>query len=192
MAGVAGPMLRSSRRSGLRFLVGLGAGGVVAGALLSVVTYLFGELLRVALPPQPRLWLLASACALLGLADLANRTPHAWRQVPQSLVRALPPGRLGLVWGFDLGLLFTTQKVVSLIWAAMAAVVLVRPAAAGGVLMTVSVLAGLTIAAWSFSKRAGARSQGRRNAQWVRHIRQASGLTLLAMSLLVILQASHV
>jgi len=29
------------------------------------------------------------------------------------------PGKLGVVWGFDLGLLFTTQKVVSLIWVAI-------------------------------------------------------------------------
>jgi hypothetical protein len=188
MAGVAGPMLRYNRGGGVRFLAGLVAGGAVAGILLAVPAYLLGSLVRAVLSFPVRLWMLAVLCVLFGVADLSNRTPHVWRQVPQRLVHTLPPGALGAVWGFDLGLLFTTQKVASLIWVALAAIVLLDPAAAAGVLAGIAVLASLSVAALSALQRtAKPRSRGER--QWVSGIRRTSGLALMILFVLTSVQA---
>src|SRR6266542_1523735 len=110
MAGVASPMLRRTRSGASRFLIGLVAGGAAAGLLLSLPAYLIGTVLHDAVPMRARIVILAVLLAILAIADLTRRTPHVWRQVPQDLVWKLPPGSLGVAWGFDLGLLFTTQK----------------------------------------------------------------------------------
>lgn len=188
MAGVAGPMLRYDRRGGLRFLIGLTVGGAAAGVVLAVPVYLLGNLAQATLSLPVRLWLLAALCLLLGVADLANRTPHAWRQVPQRMVHSLPPGALGAVWGFDLGLLFTTQKVVSLIWVAVAATVLLAPAAAAGVLVGIAVLASLPVAALS-ALQGTSRPVTKGERQWVRRIRGTSGMALMILVVLTSAQA---
>jgi hypothetical protein len=182
-------MLRSSRSSGVRFLVGLAIGGIAAGIVLAVPTYLVGVLVQAAVPMQARLWLLASVCALFGVADLANRTPHLWRQVPQRLVHVLPSGTLGMVWGFDLGLLFTTQKVVSLIWVAIAAVVLLGPALAVGVLAGTAMMVSLAIAVWSITGKIGARPMTQLVKQWQKQVRRASGVAMLLLFLVTVVQA---
>lgn len=186
MAGVAGPMLRSSRRDGIHFLVGLLVGEAAAGVLLAVPAYLLGDLARAALPLALRLWLLAAACALFGAADLANRTPRLWRQVPQPLIHRLQPGPLGVAWGFDLGLLFTTQKAASLIWVAIAAGLLLDPALAAGVVLGVAVLAGLAVVAASVRFRP---RMARRPGARLRLVRQASGVVLLSLFLTTAVQA---
>src|SRR5262245_21640822 len=119
MAGVAGPMLRRSKAQGVRFLAGLLAGGLAASAVLAVALYALGTLAALVLPHTVRVVAAVLAVVAFGVADLMDRTPHIWRQVPQELIRKLPPGRLGLVWGFDLALLFTTQKSTSLTWASL-------------------------------------------------------------------------
>jgi hypothetical protein len=189
MAGVAGPMLRYNRRGGVRFLVGLIVGGIVAGILLAVPAYLIGNLLREVLSPPARLWVLAALCVLFGAADLMNRTPHVWRQVPQQMVHTLSPGVLGVVWGFDLGLLFTTQKVVSLIWVALAATILLDPPAAAGVLASIAVLASVSVAGLSAAQGMAKFGSGGGVRQWVRRVRRTSGATLMILFILTSLQA---
>ena len=188
MAGVAGPMLRYNRRGGLRFLIGLTVGGAAAGIVLAVPVYLIGNLVQATLSLPARLWVLAALCLLFGAADLANRTPHSWRQVPQRMVHTLPPGTLGAVWGFDLGLLFTTQKVVSLIWVAVAATMLLEPAAAAGILVGIAVLASVPIAALS-ALQGKPRPITKGDRQWVRRIRGTSGMTLMVLVVLSSVQA---
>src|SRR3954447_5638686 len=146
MAGVAGPMLHRARARGTRFLAGLALGGAAGGLVLSVPVYLLGVLAGF-LPLGVRVGLLVTACAIFGVADLVGRTPHVWRQVPQAFVRSLPPGRLGLIWGFDLGLLVTTQKTTSLIWVAGTAVVLLRPDMAAVTLAAIATVAAAAITA---------------------------------------------
>lgn len=189
MAGVAGPMIRTRRGAGARLLVGLLVGEIAAGLLLSLPAFLLGEGLRAVLGLQARLWLLAAVCLLFGIADLANRTPHLWRQVPQDLVDKLPPGSLGLVWGFDLGLLFTTQKAVSLIWVAMAAAVLLNPVLAVAVIVGTAVTASMTVMAYSLW-RPGASSLA---AWWkrTRQARQCSGVAILVLCVLTAVRAWH-
>jgi hypothetical protein len=183
MAGVASPMLRSSRARGVRFLAGLAIGGAAGGMLLALPVYLLGTLAG-HLPLPMRAGSLALACAGLGVADLLGRTPHVWRQVPQSLVRTLEPGALGLAWGFDLGLLFTTQKTTSLIWGCLAAVVLLRPDLAVPVLVGISVVASMSIAGLSIG---GLEPEARRSRRWIRSARRGSGLVMFAALLAAVL-----
>jgi hypothetical protein len=193
MAGVAGPMLRESRRDGIRFLLGLSAGAVAGGLMISLVALVAGTLATSAVGTQPRLLLLAALCVAMGAADLTNRTPHVWRQVPQALARALPPGSLGTTWGFDIGLLFTTQKVASLIWAALAAAVLIEPIAAPVLLVGVAILMSGTIAVRSTIDDGGVLAHGsRRDRQWTRSLRAASGAGLLVLAATTAIQALHI
>lgn len=125
MVGVANPIHRRDRRAGLRFVTGFGAGLAVSVALLAGPLLLLAA--AAALIPEPaRAVLLVVLVVLLGVADLLNRTPHVWRQVPQRFARELShlPGRLGFIWALDLGLLVTTQKTTSLLWIALAGAVL--------------------------------------------------------------------
>ena len=154
MAGVAGPMLRYERSAAVRLLTGLMMGELAAGMLLAVPAYLLGQAAHAALPGEARLWLVVGACVIFGVADLANRTPHTWRQVPQRLIWQLGPGRRGLAWGFDLGLLVTTQKVVSLIWVAVIASVLLDPAGAAVLMLWLALLSWLTVVAASLRRPA--------------------------------------
>lgn len=190
MAGVAGPMLRSSRGAGARLLAGLLVGEVAAGVLLAIPVFLLGEGLRGVLPQPARLWALAGVCLLFGAADLANRTPRVQRQVPEMLIGRLPPGTLGVAWGFDLGLLFTTQKVVSFIWVAIAATMLLDPVLAAATIVTTQVIVGLAVTAASIWRSPGVD----RVSGWssnLRHARTGSGVVLLGLFALTAVQAWH-
>jgi len=189
MAGVAGPMLRVSRAAGVRLLAGLVIGEVVAAAVLSVPAVLVGDGIHVAVGPQPRLWLLAAVCGFFGLTDLAQRTPQVSRQVPESLIVRLPPGSLGLAWGLDLGLLFTTQKAVSFIWVALSAAIVLDPVTAVVVLTVIALAGGATIAVQSFTRRPG--GQIRQWAFGVLLARRGAGLVLLGLSAATAVQAWH-
>jgi hypothetical protein len=189
MAGVASPMLRRTRSAGSRFLVGLVVGGVAAGIILSVPAYLVGTIVHEFVPERWRLVVLAGLLAGLGVADLLRRTPHVWRQVPQRLVWTLPPGTLGLAWGFDLGLLFTTQKTTSLVWVAMAAVVLLGPSLSAVVLVSIAVVASLAIAVWSVSGWTDGLAACQRDRRWQGLLQQGSGLVILALCTTTLLQA---
>jgi hypothetical protein len=186
MAGVAGPMLRRSRAGTARFLIGLAVGGAGAGLVLAVPVYLVGHLAGRFLPDPVRVGLLVGLAVAFGLADLSGRTPHVWRQVPQRLVRSLPPGTLGLTWGFDLGLLVTTQKTSSLLWLSTAAVMLLNPGLAPAALVGFSLVATagivtLSMTAWAIAM------EGRLDWTWIRRTRWATGATMLAIGMGTIL-----
>jgi hypothetical protein len=183
MAGVAGPMIEDRPLQGARFLLGLTTGAVAAGLMVGMAAYVVGAGVTALVAEGPRLVILAGGCLALGVLDLCGRPPHIWRQVPQALVRVLPPGFLGAVWGFDIGLLFTTQKVSSLLWAPLVAVILLAPAQAPAMLIGIAVLSCLTITAMSVTGRSGVVDHGkRRERRWLMSLRGLSGLLLLAMA----------
>jgi hypothetical protein len=188
MAGVAGPLLIRRRADGVRLLIGLTVGSLLSGLLVALVLALLGRLAQF-LPAQFRLVLLVGICLALGLADIANRTPHVWRQVPQILIHQLTPGLRGLAWGVDLGLLVTTQKAASLVWATLAAVVLLNPGVAPAMLLGMALVSCLSVAVWSarfaprLRKYESTSDHGiTRDRIWLRSIRISSGLVLLAMA----------
>ncbi|MFE6930901.1 hypothetical protein ACFVDT_02575 [Streptomyces sp. NPDC057699] len=182
MAGVAGPMLKRSRPRGARFLVGLLAGEVAAAGLMSLAVYVLGEGIALILGAPWRASLTGVALVVFGVADLANRTPHIWRQVPQEHIRTMPPGMLGLAWGFDLALLFTTQKSTSLTWGVLTAALLLHPASSSLLLVGMALVAVATVTVRSLTwfllpiTRFGDRVQ-----PWFPWMRRAAGLGLVLL-----------
>lgn len=121
---------------------------------------------------------------------LAIRTPQVSRQVPESLIGQLRPGGLGLAWGFDLGLLFTTQKAVSFIWVAIGAAILLDPAMTAVVMFTISLTGAAVVAVTSIARRAGAG----RISRWGRGVllaKKGSGVVLLALFAVTAVRAWH-
>jgi hypothetical protein len=181
-------MLRYDRAGGIRLLAGLVAGEVAAAVLLAVPGYLLAIAAHAAFSTRVRLWVVAVACVVFAVADLANRTPHVWRQVPQSFIRQLPPGLRGIAWGFDLGLLFSTQKVASLVWLGiLAAILILSPGMAAAVIIGIAVLSGMAIVALSVPHRGGV--GGASFKPVLRRARFASGLAMLALFALTAVQA---
>ena len=181
MAGVAGPMLRYDRRGAVRFLAGLLVGGLAGSVVLAVPFYVLGQLAELLLATQLRWLLFGLIAAAAGVADLTLRTPHVQRQVPQALVRTMKPGVLGLVWGADLAMLFTTQKTTSLLWAALAGIVLVAPGWAPVILPASWVAAWLAMVVLSV-RRPTLVPIGEERLTWqdlVKILRRVSGTILL-------------
>ncbi|TDC69475.1 hypothetical protein E1200_08405 [Actinomadura sp. GC306] len=190
MAGVSGPMMRRSPADGARFLSGLVLGAVLSGLLVAMLLYVVGRGTAELLPETPRMLALAAVALGFGAADLAGRTPHVWRQVPQVLVHRLAPGFRGVVWGFDLGLLVTTQKAVSLVWVAIAAVVLLDPLLAAPVMIGMALLSNLGVALWSARFTPAMTEMGtRRERLWLRSIRALSGSVLVVLAAVTAAQA---
>lgn len=187
MTGVASPMLKAFPLRGLRFLVGLLVGGAAAGLVLSLGVYVVGTTADSLLSSRDKLLVVAAVAAALGLADTIGWTPHVSRQVPQRLVRSVPAGFLGLTWGFDLGLLFTTQKTTSLIWVAVAMSLFLAPASSPMILIAIAVGAGGFVILASLTLKGDMARIERpllingRHLAVVRNIRKASGVLILAM-----------
>jgi hypothetical protein len=190
MAGVAGPMLAFDRRGGMRFLLGLWLGELTATVLAASVVFALGEAALWAVPATVLRVGAGLAVVLLGVVDMANRTPHTARQVPQALVRSLAPGRLGLTWGFDLALLVTTQKSTSLLWSALVGLVLVAPTASWFVLAVTASIAVAVIAIRSVTwQRVTPNILGDRSRPWFPVMRRTVGAAQVALGVAVVLGA---
>lgn len=186
MVGVSNPMMQGDRRAGWVFLGGFGVGLAAAAVVVAIPLMLLGAALA-HLPAPVRGGVLAVLLVGFGLADLLNRTPHMWRQVPQRFVRELRPGQLGFVWAVDLGLLVTTQKTTSLIWIGLAGLVLgASPIAILAGVITISTGFGLLVGASTVVGSGTLLSDARYNRQitfgWTALIRRVSGLTALALA----------
>jgi hypothetical protein len=109
--------------------------------------------------------------------------------VPQRLVRVLPPGRLGLVWGFDLSLLFTTQKTTSLAWATLTGLLLLAPSGALVALlaMTLAGTAAVAVRSATWGRRTGNSAVGDRRRPWFLPMRRGAGIALLLLAVLTAL-----
>jgi|SwirhisoilCB3_FD_contig_31_769005_length_809_multi_3_in_0_out_0_2 hypothetical protein len=194
MVGVSGPMFAESAAQGRRFMIGLTLGSLAGGVILATAAAVVGiGLARTGLPLGARLVMLIGVALILGLADLANRTPQWFRQVPQRLVRELSPGTLGVVYGVDLGLIVTTKKVTSLWWLAIAGLALVSP-----VLLVIAVPVGAvatSLAVWSWSLRIKGDTaclfrKNQRN--WITQLRLMSGTAMIvAAGLFAVLLVGH-
>jgi len=194
MVGVSGPLFAESAAQGRRFMIGLTLGSLAGGVILATAAAVVGiGLARTGLPLGARLVMLIGVALILGLADLANRTPQWFRQVPQRLVRELSPGTLGVVYGVDLGLIVTTKKVTSLWWLAIAGLALVSP-----VLLVIAVPVGAvatSLAVWSWSLRIKGDTaclfrKNQRN--WITQLRLMSGTAMIAAAgLFVVLLVGH-
>ncbi|WP_238005281.1 hypothetical protein KZZ52_17225 [Dactylosporangium sp. AC04546] len=178
-------MLRHDRAGAVRFMLGLLVGGLVGSLVLAVPVYLLGRLFEELLSGPVRAVVFVVVVLTFGVVDLTLRTPHVQRQVPQSLVRTMPPGVLGLVWGVDLAMLFTTQKTTSFVWVALAGLVLVAPGLAPVVLVLAWTAAWLAMAYLTI-RRPTLSSIGEERLPWeklVSIIRRVSGTALIGAAL---------
>jgi hypothetical protein len=118
MIGVIGPLVQGKRelggsaRSVMLFALGAVAGavttGVVIGLLAGAVQGLAGEGVRAVA--------VGVAGCLLLLADLGSRTPTLRRQTSPTWYRRRGARAAWALWGFDLGLGFSTIRLSSLYW----------------------------------------------------------------------------
>ncbi len=186
MVGVSGPMLADSAVAGRRFLIGLALGSLAGSVLLASVGVVAGlGFDEFAVPTDARRIALVALVAVLGLADVLNRTPQVWRQVPQRLVRELTPGMLGTVWGFDLGLIVTTKKVTSLWWIAIIGLILINPELLAMAVPLGAALTALAIASWSVRVRGHTSCLMKRQRTQIVQLRMASGTLMLATAILL-------
>lgn len=121
MAGVASPMIREAEvpiwswaRLFLGLLFGLTISSGFVGLMATFASYALDGFRSYAV------FVVAALGIALAVSDARDRTWQIIRQVPQRFVRLLPPGRLGFVWGLDLGTLFSTQRATSLGWFVLA------------------------------------------------------------------------
>lgn len=187
MTGVASNLYRESSRSRWAFLAGLTTGSTLSALLLATITYAFGRAIESVASEAWRDAIFVLVIAALGIADLLGRTPHVWRQVPQAIVRILPSGRLGVVWGFDMGLLFTTQKVVSLGWGALLAVLLLAPSYAPILLLVMSLSASLGVIGATVAGGFGVATGRQRDVVLLRGLRLLSGMVLVGAAIISVL-----
>ncbi|MFC5818813.1 hypothetical protein [Nonomuraea harbinensis] len=183
---MAGPLSRRSPGAARRFIAGYSVGLVVGGTVIALLAAVVAEGLGSVLPLR---WREVAAGTLLvgvGVADVLNRTPHVMRQVPQDYARALRPGWRGVLWGVDLGLLFTTQKTTSLIWGALVVTVLLNPMAAPVFLvgMVIGSVAG-TVIGTALNHVPGRAFLGGERV-FIRTVRALSGVVLICLGLLQI------
>ncbi|MFJ8544423.1 hypothetical protein ACIRFH_20790 [Streptomyces sp. NPDC093586] len=160
----------------------LAVGEVIAAGLMSLAVYVLGQGVALVADTSWRRTITAVALVVFGVADLANRTPHIWRQVPQEHVRTMPPGMLGLTWGFDLGLLFTTQKSTSLTWGVLAAAVLLHPGSSPLLLVGMALVGVAAVTVRSVTWSLVPLTQfGDRVRPWFPWMRRAAGLGLVLL-----------
>ncbi|MEU8251357.1 hypothetical protein [Nonomuraea sp. NPDC048916] len=186
MVGVAGPLSRRSPGAARRFIAGYSLGLLVGGTVIALFAAAVAEGLGSALPIR---WRELAAGALLvgvGVADVLNRTPHVMRQVPQDYARALEPGWRGLIWGVDLGLLFTTQKTTSLIWGALVATMFLNPSAAPVFLVGMVVASVVGTALGTALNHVPGRAFLSGERMFIRTVRILSGIVLICLGLLQI------
>ncbi|WP_163509069.1 hypothetical protein [Fodinicola acaciae] len=101
-------------RGGIALFAGYTVGtGLAAVALLAGVSLMSSAYALIS--PRLGYGIVAVAVGTLLVLDIFGRTPHLDRQTPQRLA-VLPAPVRGLLWGLDIGLLFTTIKVTSLVW----------------------------------------------------------------------------
>ena len=118
MIGVIGPLVKGKRELrgsvGSVALFGLGAvaGALITGSLIGVLGWALQSL---AGERTLALVVGAAGCGLL-LIDVARRTPTLRRQTCSTWYRERGSRRAWALWGFDLGLGFSTIRLSSLYW----------------------------------------------------------------------------
>jgi hypothetical protein len=121
MIGVIGPLVRGKRqlRGSVRSVAVFGLGAVVGAAITGAVIGVVAAAAQGLAGDQVRAVTVGVAGCVLLLADLGFfglRTPTLRRQTCSTWYRELGPGTAWPLWGFDLGLGFSTIRLSSLYW----------------------------------------------------------------------------
>jgi hypothetical protein len=193
MVGVIGPRVRGTRQVrgsigtvavfAFSAMVGAAITGSLIGLLGGAAQALAGErTLAVAVG--------AAGCVLL-LADLRSRTPTLQRQTCSTWYRERGAGTAWALWGFDLGLGFSTIRLSSLYWLMVLFVAaFVSPVLAPVVLAFYGLGLGVSLAGAVFAQRrsaSSATSPGLGLLQAAGRVRLASVAVLGLLSLTIVL-----
>jgi hypothetical protein len=117
MVGVTSPVFRNRRfNEGRRLVAGYVLGTGLASMLIALAIIVLSVGVEEILPMRGRYYSLGGALVVLLVLDASGRVIFLNRQTPQR-IRLLPPFARGMIWGLDIGLLVTTIKVTSLVWA---------------------------------------------------------------------------
>jgi len=126
MVGVSIPATQRNRRTGFSFLLFYTLGSAMAAMLMIVVLIAVRELFSVLPLTSGTANIMVALSALaFGVLDLFGKTPHVRRQTPKGLRELLGHRWSAVVWGFDIGLGFTTIKVSSMLWVSVIVAILV-------------------------------------------------------------------
>jgi hypothetical protein len=118
MIGVIGPLVQGKRelRGSVRSVAVFALGAVVGAALTGVLVGLLGAGFQSLAGEDVRAVVVGAAGCVLLLIDLGLRTPTLRRQTCSTWYRERGPRFAWPVWGFDLGLGFSTIRLSSLYW----------------------------------------------------------------------------
>lgn len=193
MVGVSGPMHTFRRSAGRRFLTGLTVGSALGGVALSTVATGTGlAFQRIGIHADVKVAIVGTVAAVLGMADWSGHTPQWFRQVPQRFIHQLPPGTLGVVWGLDLGLVFTTKKVTSLWTIALLGLLVLRPTTLLVVIPLGSTVTALAIVLWSYQIQSDTRRLTDPSRPWVPVIVKVWGVGAVILGLSALTTAAFV
>jgi cytochrome c biogenesis protein CcdA len=169
----------------LTYSVGTLAGAAVTGILIGTAA----TGLQSALSPPERAALVAIGAALLLSADLRAslfQTPSLRRQTCSTWYRRFGPTKTFLIWGFDLGLGFSTIRVSSLFWVVALAMAAGAPPRAAPALMLAYGLA-LPVSVLVLFMREGMSERVNRSALALAGpMRRASLIVLVAFALSIV------
>jgi hypothetical protein len=132
MLGVAMPLVQAAQRwRSWIFVAGAFAAGAVIGSFsIGLITWGIGSQLQRHVPESSRYGLVGVVGLLLLAADTGIgrlRTPSLMRQTSPHFFQRLGPVKAFVLWGIDIGLGFSTIRVTSLYWFALAAAMLAAP-----------------------------------------------------------------
>lgn len=173
----------------------LALGFAISATVLYAVLGVAGAAAVARLPLDDRAWSIAAAVmAVLFAVDLVRiRSPFAlgpsWRrQTPQRYTYRYGERRAALLWGLDTGLVFTTYRVTSLSWAALAVTALGLVPWWAGVAYALGFVVPLLVAVLAIPARSGGDPDDRSASEplWlVNHLYRSCGkLRLPAFALL--------
>jgi hypothetical protein len=118
MIGVIGPLVQGKRqlRGSVRSVTVFALGAIVGAATTGLLVALLAAGFQSLAGRDARAVAVGVAGCLLLLIDLGLRTPTLRRQTCSTWYRERGPGFAWPVWGFDLGLGFSTIRLSSLYW----------------------------------------------------------------------------
>src|SRR3954451_8695680 len=118
MVGVIGPRVRGTRqvRGSVGTVTLFAVSAMVGAAITGAVIGLLGGAAQALASERTLAVAVGAAGCLLLLADLRMRTPTLKRQTCSTWYRERGAGTAWALWGFDLGLGFSTIRLSSLYW----------------------------------------------------------------------------
>jgi hypothetical protein len=152
-------LVKEGRARASQVVAAFAIGAVLTSAVVGAAVAALGTAAEI---PHGRVALigLGVLAGALAIADATGRTPTVRRQTKSHWWVSTGPRRAGLIWGADLGFGFTTIRIASVYWIAIAAACIFEPPASAaislgfyGVGLSVNLIFGVTMLRRRFGNR---------------------------------------